>query len=475
MVLSLLVGAGAAYFGLSFMNDKPSFELAKNGTSQDNGAKREAVNEEFEKLEKTYNYISERYVKEIGEEKLLEGAIQGMVDVLEDPYSVYMDEKTAEEFMNSLDSSFEGIGAEVTMRNGRVTIVAPFKDSPAERSGLKPNDQIITINGESTEKLDLYEAVLKIRGEKGTVVTLGIERPGASDVIKVDVTRDQIPIETVYSDLLQSDGKKIGVIEITSFSSDTAKDFQAALKDLEQQGMDGLVIDVRGNPGGYLESVDAISKLLIPKDKPFVQIEDRDGKKERYFSANEEKKPYPIVGLIDRGSASASEILAGALKEAGGYDLVGEKSFGKGTVQQTIEMGDGSNLKLTMFKWLTPDGNWIHQEGIAPTVEVQQPDYFYANPLTVEEEPLGYDMNNEQIQSAQLMLKGLGFDTGRTDGYFSKQTEEAVQAFQEKNELSVTGKIDEKTAGKLQELIIEEVRNKENDIQLQKAVELLVK
>jgi carboxyl-terminal processing protease len=475
MVLSLLVGAGTTYVGLSFFNKEPSFQLTPNGTSESNEDTREAVNEEFEKLEKTYNYISERYVKEIEDEKLLQGAIQGMVDVLEDPYSVYMDEKTATEFMNSLDSSFEGIGAEVTMRNGRVTIVAPFKDSPAEKSGLKPNDQIMTINGKSTEKLDLYEAVLEIRGKKGTVVTLGIERPGASEMIKVDVTRDQIPIETVYSDTIENNGKKIGVIEITSFSSDTAKDFETQLNSLEDQGIDGLVIDVRGNPGGYLDSVDAISKLLITKEKPFVQIEDREGKKERYFSSNKEKKPYPIVGLIDRGSASASEILAGALKEAGDYELVGEKTFGKGTVQQTIEMGDGSNLKLTMFKWLTPDGNWIHQEGIKPTIEVQQPDYFYANPITVEEEPLRYDMNNEQIKSAQLMLNGLGFNTERTDGYFSKETEAAVKAFQAKNELTVTGTIDEKTAGKLQELVIEEVRSKENDLQLQKAVELLVK
>lgn len=269
-------------------------------------------------------------------------------------------------------------------------------------------------------------------------------------------------------------GKRIGYIEITSFAEKTAEDFKKKLSEFEKKGIAGLIIDVRGNPGGYLQSVEEILKDLVPKDKPYVQIEERDGDKQRFFSNITEKKDYPIVVLIDNGSASASEILAAALKEAGGYPLVGEKTFGKGTVQQALPMDDGSHIKLTLYKWLTPNGNWIHQKGIEPDVKVKQPDFFYAHPLQIDK-PLAYDMNNEQVKSAQQMLKGLGFDPGREDGYFSKQTEQAVQSFQKANGLQVTGKIDKQTANMLQTKVMEAVRDERYDEQLKRALQLIAK
>jgi carboxyl-terminal processing protease len=472
MVLSMLVGAGGTYAGMQLI------EKDEGGTllieTKDEAAKETSNDEkkEFEKIEQVFDLIRTRYVEEVDDEKLIEGAIQGMIETLDDPYSVYMDEETAQQFSESLDSSFEGIGAEVSMMDGKVTIVAPFKNSPAEKAGLKPNDQIIKVNGESIEGLDLYEAVLKIRGKKGTKVVLDIIRPGVKEVMKVEVIRDEIPIETVYDEVKTYDGKKVGYLEVTSFSENTARDFKEKLNQLEKQHIDGLVIDVRGNPGGYLDSVEAILKEFIPKDKPYVQIQERNGDKQRFFSNLAEKKDYPIVVLIDNGSASASEILAGAMKEAGGYKLVGETTFGKGTVQQAVPMGDGSNIKLTLYKWLTPNGNWIHKKGIEPDVAVKQPEYFYANPIHLERE-LVYDMNNEQVKSAQQMLKGLGFNPGREDGYFSKETEKAVKAFQKANKLPVTGKIDEKTAGLLEAKIIEAIRDEQNDKQLKTAMKLL--
>lgn len=360
------------------------------------------------------------------------------------------------------------------MVDGKVTIVAPFKDSPAEKAGLKPNDQVIRVDGESIEGLDLYEAVLKIRGEKGTVVKLDILRPGVTEVMTIPVTRDEIPLETVYPEMKTYNGKKIGYIEVTSYAEDTAPDFEAAVNKLEEEGMDGLVIDVRGNPGGYLQSVEEMLKLFITKDKPYVQIEERGGEKRRYFSDLAEKKPYPITVLIDEGSASASEIMAAAMKEAGGYDVIGKTSFGKGTVQQAVPMGDGSNIKLTFFKWLTSDGNWIHKKGVEPTIPVDQPAYFYSNPISIEED-LTLDMNNEQVKNAQMMLKGLGFEPGRVDGYFSKQTETAVKAFQQTVGLPQTGKISKETAGKLQQTLIEKVRDPKNDVQLDTAIRALFK
>jgi carboxyl-terminal processing protease len=472
MLLSLLVGAGGTYFGMQMMDSRAMVTDSQLFAGKIGQPTESVSDDELEKIEKAYKIISSQYVEDVDDQKLIEGAIQGMINTLKDPYSVYMNKETAEQFSESLDSSFEGIGAEVSMVDGKVTIVAPFKDSPAEKAGLKPNDQIISVNGESVEGLDLYEAVLKIRGKKGTKVRLEILRPGVKEVLKIDVVRDEIPIETVHADVKKYHGKNVGYIEITSFSENTAQDFKKKLDELEKKNIDGLVLDVRGNPGGYLQSVEEILKELVPKDKPYVQIEDRNGEKQRFFSPLSKKKDYPISVLIDRGSASASEILAAALKEAGGYEIVGEKSFGKGTVQQALPMGDGSTIKLTLYKWLTPDGNWIHKKGVEPTVKAKQPEYYYANPIQVEKE-LKFDMNNEQIKNAQIMLKGLGFDPGRTDGYFSKETEMAVKAFQKANKLSVTGKIDQKTAQMLDTKIMELIRNGKNDIQLENAMKVL--
>lgn len=472
MVLSLLLGASVTFLVVQLLdnNEQPLVQQPSQNTE---GGK-QTNQDNLSKIGQAYNMILSSYVEKVDEKTLIEGAIQGMVSTLNDPYSAYMDEETAAQFNDSLESSFEGIGAEVSMMEGKVTIVAPFKDSPAEKAGLKPNDQIIKIDGESIEGLDLYEAVLKIRGEKGTIVTLQVMRPGATELMEVKVTRDTIPIETVYTDMKEYNNKKLGLIEITSFAQETAEDFITGLAELEDQGMEGLIIDVRGNPGGLLESVEEILKQLVTKEKPYVQIENREGQKQRFFSTLEKQKDYPIVVLTDQGSASASEILAGALKESGGYDIVGEKTFGKGTVQQARDMGDGSNLKLTMFKWLTPDGNWIHEKGIEPTVEVKQPDFFYANPIQFEKE-LTQNMNNEKIKNAQIMLKGLGFDPGREDGYFSGETVLAVKAFQLANNLEETGTINEKTAGAIEAKVIEAIRDEKNDQQLKKAMEVLTK
>jgi carboxyl-terminal processing protease len=474
MAVSLLVGAAGTYAGMTFFGEDQVIVLGDNsGDSKGSTDTKKVADNGFEKIADAYTLISEKFYQDVDNQELLEGAIQGMVATLKDPYSVYMDKETASQFSQSLESSFEGIGAEVRMTNNRVTIVSPFKGSPAEKAGLKPNDQIISIDGKSIEGLDLYEAVLQIRGKKGTVVELEVMRPGVDDTFKVEVTRDTIPIETVYSSMEKKDGHDIGVIQITSFSEDTASDFTDQLAELEKKGMDGLIIDVRGNPGGYLKSVEDILRLFITDEKPMLQIEDRAGKKERVFTTLKKPKPYPIVGLIDGGSASASEILAGALKEAGGYPVVGVTSFGKGTVQQSVDMGDGSNIKLTTYKWLTPDGNWIHEKGIKPTHEVKQPEFFNVNRLAVEDS-LKYDMTSDQVKNAQMMLQGLGFEPGRTDGYFGRKTETAVKAFQNHNELPTTGVIDKKTAAKLETVVIEALQSKEYDQQLKSALDLIV-
>ena len=450
----------------------PLHDVVSKASAAEEAAAKSTARNELEKIEKAYDLISNEYVEQVDREKLLEGAIQGMLSTLNDPYSVYMDKQTAKRFSDSLDSSFEGIGAEIGMEDRKIIIVSPFKQSPAEKAGLKPNDEIISIDGDSMSGMDLNDAVLKIRGKKGSTVTLKVHRPGMKDQLTFTIKRDEIPLETVFASIKKVQDKPVGYIAISSFSEHTAKDFTAELKKLEKKGIKGLVLDVRGNPGGYLQSVEDILKHFVTKDHPYIQIAERNRNKKQYFSKLKEKKPYPVSVITDKGSASASEILAGALKEAEGYDVVGDPSFGKGTVQQAVPMGDGSNIKLTLYKWLTPKGNWIHKQGIQPTVPVTQPAYFSAGPLQLKE-PLKPDMNNNEIKRAQFLLKGLGFVPGREDGYYNESTKKAVMAFQAANKLKQTGIIDQKTANTMNLRIEEKKMDEKNDLQLQAALKVL--
>ncbi|MBO8164344.1 MAG: S41 family peptidase [Brevibacillus sp.] len=431
---------------------------------------------EFAKLRDAYHVIKQQYVHDVPAEKLVEGAIEGMIQSLDDPYSDYMDPESAEQYQSTLHSSFEGIGAEVTMKNGRVTIVSPYKDSPAEKAGLRPNDQIISVNGEPLEGMSLHEAVQKIRGPKGTKVTLQVIREGTSQPLTIVVVRDNIPVETVYSELIERGSTVFGKIQIAQFSTETAKRFGEELAQMEQKGIDGLIIDVRGNPGGYLKAVLDIAKTLLQENKPIVKVEygsSSSRKEDVYYAEAAETKPYPIVVLIDNGSASASEILAAAMRENGGYKLVGEKTFGKGTVQSTVQMQDNSQIKLTIAKWLTPNGTWIHNQGIEPDVAVTQPAFFQATRLP-EDRVLAFDMAGPEVKNLQLILQGLELTTGREDGYFDKQTEEAVKRFQAEKKLAVTGKVDKTTVEALHEALLEKIRDPRNDRQLQKAIDVLL-
>ncbi|MFD2442676.1 S41 family peptidase [Bacillus sp. CGMCC 1.16607] len=472
MTGSLITGAGGTYAGMKWWDRASQSELEQQlmklpGSSASNGMN----STDLKKVEQAYELIRQQYVEKVDNKKLIEGAIQGMLTTLEDPYSVYMNKETAAQFNQSLESSFEGIGAEVSENDGKIIIVSPFKNSPAEKAGIRPKDQILKVDDSSVEGLGLMETTLKIKGKKGTMVKLEILREGLKDPITVNIKRDEIPLETVHSDVKKDSGEKVGYMEISSFAEDTAKDFKKQLSGLEKDGIEGLVIDVRGNPGGFLSSVQEILRELVTDEKPYVQTETRDGKKKRFFSTLKKKKDYPVVVLVDKGSASASEILAGALKEAEHYPIIGETTFGKGTVQQAMDMGDGSNIKLTLMKWLTPDGNWIHKKGIKPDIEVKQPELYQTHPLQVEK-PLVLDMNNEQVKNAQIILKGLGYEPGRTDGYFNSRTELSVKAFQNQSGLETTGKIDKQTAAALEAEVVKEMRKDQNDLQLQTALKL---
>jgi len=422
---------------------------------------------EFTKLYDAYDLLKLKYYTEFDEDLAVNGAINGLLESLGDPYSDYMTVEESEAFNESLSSSFQGIGAEVQERNGYIMVVSPIKNSPAERAGILPKDIILNVDNESIKGMSVNEAVQLIRGQKGTDVTLTIQREGVEAPFEMTITRDDIPVETVYGTL---DENKIAHIQITSFSFETYNELTDILADFESQGMRGIVLDVRQNPGGSLKTAIDISNLFIDKGKNILQVQDGKGEPIVYKADGGKKYKQPMIVLIDEGSASASEILAGALQESQNVQLVGVTTFGKGTVQEVLEQKDGSTIKLTTGRWLTANGNWINEKGIEPTVEVPYPDYVtlnYVNPNT--EFKVG--SIDQAVSSAERMLEVLGYTPGTVDNVFDETTSEAVKTFQQQNDLEETGILAGDTTFALIDALSAFI--KENDPQLLKAKELL--
>nr|WP_208414747.1 S41 family peptidase [Paenibacillus castaneae] len=449
--------------------DKPSVPALTASAAVDGGSYK-LKTEELTKLNAVLELIETKYYRKVDRSELLDGAVSGMMSSLSDPYSVYMEKDVAKHFSESIEGSFTGIGAEVTLENGRIVVVSPIKGSPAERSGLLAKDVLLSVNGAKLDGLNLQEAVAKIRGPKGTKAKIQVKRDGFSEPIQLVLIRDDIDVETVYGSL-NPDG--VGIIEIRQFSLHTAERFKQELARLEKQGMKGLVLDVRNNPGGVLPVVVEIAQSFMAKGSTVVQVEDRDGKREKTLSEGQSKS-YPIAVLMNKGSASASEILAGALQEGAGAKLVGETSFGKGTVQVSYNkaLGDGSLVKMTIAKWLTPKGNWIHEKGIQPDIMVKPPDLYTVARLSMTD-TLKQDMLGEQVRSVQIMLHGLGYEPKREDGYFGAEMAEAVNKFQAEHGLPATGQVDKLTGEALEKAVIKWIQDDKNDTQLHEAIKIV--
>lgn len=422
---------------------------------------------EAKKLGTAIDLIESNYYKDIDRNKLIDGAINGMMEALGDPYSNYMGKETAAQFEESIEGSFTGIGAEVSSVDGSVVVVSPIKGSPADKAGIRAKDTILSVNGESLQGLELNAAVNKIRGPKGSKAVLQIKRAGSEQPLEYVIVRDDVDLETV-SARMEKGG--IGVIEISQFSLNTGKRFEEELKKLESQDMKGLLIDVRNNPGGVLSVVINIAEQFVPKGKLIVQVEDKNKKREKHPS-NGTAKSYPITVLMNKGSASASEILAGALQQSAGATLMGEHSFGKGTVQTSFDkqFGDGSLLKVTIAKWLTPNGTWIHEKGIEPDIKVLQPEYFSVAPID-KKKTYAYDTNSTDVKNAQIMLDAIGYKPGRSDGYFDRNTEKAVKSFQTKHKLKADGIINSATAEALEGALIEKIQDPKEDNQMNRGI-----
>lgn len=324
-------------------------------------------NLDYTEVEKIYDQLRERYDGKLTVTELQDGLKKGLVAASGDPYTEYMPVSEAKEFHEQLDGSFEGIGAELGKDKDAVIIVAPIANMPAEKAGLRPRDIISKIDGKSAIGLSVEEAKNKIRGPKGTQVKLAIIR--GQEELNFTITRATINIPSVESKML--DGN-VGYLKISRFSDDTAALSQAAAQKFKQDGAQSVILDLRGNPGGYLEAAVDVSSLWL-NNKTVLQ-ERRGGVVEKTFKSRGTATlaGVPTIVLIDEGSASASEITAGALRDNNAATLLGAKSFGKGSVQEPEELGDGSLLKITIARWYTPNGKNIDKEGINPDQKVER-------------------------------------------------------------------------------------------------------
>lgn len=368
-IISLFAGA---FFGTRFLTNEHESETYKV----------------LDEIKDVYVDIKENYYEETDDEDLINGAINGMISALDDPYATYLTDDNSNTFDTQLQGSYEGIGIEIfNNTDGDIEILTVFENTSAENAGLQAGDIIIGINNEDVSKQKTSDLVSKISELKDDTFTIKILRDDEEKQLKV--TRKKVELTSVASKIINRDNKKIGYINISIFSLNTYSQFSEQLKKLENDKIDSLIIDVRGNTGGHLSTVDDILSLFLDKKHVIYQIETK-GEKEKFYSSGKVTKKYPIAILTDSYSASASELLAISLKEEYGAVTVGTTTYGKGTVQElkTVENGE---YKFTTKKWLSPKGNWINEKGVEPTIEVTLDENYYKDPT---------EENDNQLQKA---------------------------------------------------------------------------
>ncbi|MCL5038574.1 MAG: S41 family peptidase [Firmicutes bacterium] len=417
-------------------------------------------------LIKVMDLIKTHALVDVSLQSLWDGALKGLVGALGDPYSIYMDSKTYRDFQTSLAGSFSGIGIYIEMKDGWVTVLAPIKGSPAEGAGLQAGDVITAVDGQSLEGKSLEAAQSLIRGEPGTQVTLTIRRLGEKDLLTRVVQRARISIPNLEGKLI--DGN-IAYIQVFSFSEGVTRDFKVTLDFYVQKGAKALVLDLRDNPGGLLSEAMEMGQDLLPAG-PIVQIVGRAAEKE-VLSGNGPGRSLPIAVLVNERSASAAEIVAGALQDRKAAVLVGTRTFGKGTVQSVAQLENGGALKLTTARYLTPTGRSIQGVGLEPDVVVEWPAPAEWAPLKVEKE-LGPGKIGLEVLAVQERLRQLGFDAGPADGVFGPLTRAAVASFQKAHGFSATGLVDKVTVEALNQRPEAQGR-KQADPQLDQALEIL--
>lgn len=396
IVLGLVIAISC--YSLGFSRGENALSAGDTDLQNENVGQPSSV--DFSSFWKAWNLISEKYVpasttaKKVDDQEKVYGAIEGLAHSLGDPYTVFFPPVQSEMFASEVRGNFSGVGMEVLAQEGSITVVSPLKDSPAERAGIQAGDKVIQINGETTSGLSTEDAVGKIRGDKGTSVKLTVVREGRKEPLEVSIIRDTINLPVINTQLI---GEDVFKIDLYNFSENSPNLFRSALREFIQSGRGRLILDLRGNPGGYLEAAIDMASWFLPSSKVVVS-EDFGGRKEskvyrsRGYDVFTEKLQFVI--LVDKGSASASEILAGALYEHGKASLVGETTFGKGSVQELINITSDTSFKVTVARWLTPNGTSISERGIKPEYVVVR---------TAEDFQAGRD---PQLNKALEVLRG---------------------------------------------------------------------
>lgn len=433
-------------------------------SGRNNGGDR--IPEELKPFVETFNILVQRHLDEVPKEELVNAAIRGMVDSLDDPQTSFLDANHWEKMMVKIDGSFSGIGIEINSVDEYITVIAPIKNTPGERAGLLPGDRIVTVDGATLVGATTMEAVKLLRGAVGSEVTLTVERDGLPAPLTFKITRGNVAMPSVFSEMLD---EKIGYIKITTFNEHTGNDFREALLLLETQGMKGLILDLRDNLGGLLNEAIAVGRELLPAG-PITHVADRQGVIQRTYSSFGVQKPYPIVVLVNGGSASAAEIIAGAFQDTGAGVLVGTKTYGKATVQQMERLSNSAGLRYTVAKYQTPNGRDINDKGLEPDVVVELPEEFmlFHHRITKDLKPGDEEMLVTFLQKILIALK---YDVAET-GIYDRATERAVRAFQRKHGLATSGVANAETRSKLEQEI--DAFLKKLDTQLEKGKEVLL-
>ena len=372
---------------------------------------KEKLYESLELFTDSVSIINSGFVDEIDSKDLIYGALKGMLSSL-DPYSQFLDPDTYREMKVTTGGEFGGIGIEISIRDNLLTVISPIAGTPACKIGIKAYDRIIKIDDESTKDITLIEAVKKMRGKPGESVKLTVLREGAGRLLEFNIVRDIIKIESIKEAEIVED--KIGYVQIVEFQEHTERDLGKALKKLESQGMEGLIIDLRNNPGGLLTVAVEVADFFLPEGKLIVSTKGKNSTQNLIFKSHKSSAhlDYPIVILINEGSASGSEILAGALRDNKRALLVGAKTFGKGSVQTIIPLSDGSAVRLTTSKYYLPCGESIHEQGIVPDIEVDEEEYVAIKQEEmdvfeqIEKEPQAeIDLEKEQKEKYDIQLE----------------------------------------------------------------------
>lgn len=432
-------------------------------------------------IDQAFSLIKEKSVFDTKDDELIEGALRGMTEAIKDPYSTYYTEKEAALHRQSLAGERVGIGIEITEKDGRFIVIAPVKNSPAEKAGIRPFDEIVEVDGVRMEGKTLGELLQLIQGKAGETVTLVLYRPSTDRHIKVSVERARIDNETVTWKIIPIDDMKIGYISISMFGEETVEEWFEATSKLLSEKVNGIIIDLRDNPGGYLHSVAGIISSIGKEGEVLAYMQNAEGTLEAIrttkLDADKEylkkMKKIPLVVLQNEGSASASEVMVGALKSWNRAIIVGIKSFGKGTVQETFDLNNGGELKLSTNKWLTPNREWIHGTGIESDIEVEQHPLFAMEIIPLRGEFSEGDYS-EEVAYVQKVLSGLGYNLARTDGFYDEQTAEAVASYREKYELKKGRHMDDEFFASIRDQVVLYKEDMEHDVQLKMGLSVMV-